>query len=244
VTLVLGYNRRTAIVISELDEYAEPGSRVDVVATSPPEEEDFLREVGPVSNLTVSLRRADTADRTVLDSLEIPDADRVVVMCDSEELSRQHADARVLITLLHLRDIADKTGADFTIVSEILEEADRELTRVANVDDIILSEQVTSYLLAQISENRELHEVFDELFQSEGSEIYMRPVNAYVTGDGEVTFATLVEAARLRGETAFGYRVAAHADDAAQSFGVHVNPSKSRLFGADSADRLIVLAEN
>ncbi len=244
VTLVLGYNRRTAIVISELDEYAEPGSRVEVVATSPPEEEDFLREVGPVSNLTVSLRRADTMDRTVLDSLEIPDADRVVVMCDSEELSRQHADARVLITLLHLRDIADQTGADFTIVSEILEEADRELTRVANVDDIILSEQVTSYLLAQISENRDLHEIFDELFQSEGSEIYMRPVDAYVTGEGEVTFATLVEAARLRGETAFGYRVAAHADDAAQSFGVHVNPSKSRLFGAHSTDRLIVLAED
>ena len=105
-------------------------------------------------------------------------------MCDSEQLSRQHADARVLVTLLHLRDIADRTGADFTIVSEILEEADRELTRVANVDDIILSEQVTSYLLAQISENRDLAEVFDELFQAEGSEIYMRPVEAYVTGDG------------------------------------------------------------
>jgi Trk K+ transport system NAD-binding subunit len=244
VTLVLGYNRRTATVISELDEYAEPGSRVDVVATTPPDQESFLTEVGPVQNLTVSLRHADTSDRSVLDTLEIPNADRVVVMCDSEELSRQHADARVLITLLHLRDIADKTGADFTIVSEILEEADRELTRVANVDDIILSEQVTSYLLAQISENRDLHEVFDELFQSEGSEIYMRPVHSYVTGDGSVSFATLVEAARQRGETAFGYRVAADANNSDESFGVHVNPTKSRAFGADSADRLIVLAED
>jgi voltage-gated potassium channel Kch len=244
VTLVLGYNTRTAAVISELDEYAKPGSRVDVVATDPPEETEFLAEVGPVNNLEVSLRRGDTGDRAVLDRLAVAEVDRVVVMCDSPELSRQHADARVLITLLHLRDIADRTGAEFTIVSEILEEADRELTRVANVDDIILSEQVTSYLLAQISENRDLHEVFDELFQSAGSEIYMRPVDAYVTGDGEVSFATLVEAARQRGETAFGYRVAAHASEADESYGVHVNPPKSQQFGVQPADRLIVLAED
>jgi len=244
VTLVLGHNARTAAVITELDKYAKPGSQVNVVATDPPGEADFLREVGPVRNLAVSLRRADTADRDVLDRLEIPDADRVVVMCDSGALSRQHADARVLITLLHLRDIADRTGADFTIVSEILEEADRDLIRVANVDDIILSEQVTSYLLAQISENRDLSEVFEELFQSEGSEIYMRPVEVYVTGEGQVSFATLVAAARQRGETAFGYRTAAHATNAEESFGVQLNPCKSIMFGADTADRLIVLAED
>jgi Trk K+ transport system NAD-binding subunit len=244
VTVVLGYNTRTAAVISELDDYAEPGSTVNVVATSPPEETEFLRAVGPLQNLTVSLGRADTDDRSVLDRLELPDADRVVVMCDSDQLSRQHADARVLVTLLHLRDIADRTGADFTIVSEILEEADRELTRVANVDDIILSEQVTSYLLAQISENRDLHEVFDELFQSEGSEIYMRPVEAYVDSSGDVAFATLVEAARQRGETAFGYRTAALADNAEESYGVHVNPAKSQQFDPQPADRLIVLAED
>ena len=46
MTLVLGYNRRTAAVISELDEYAEPGSRVEVVAADPPDEQAFLGEVG------------------------------------------------------------------------------------------------------------------------------------------------------------------------------------------------------
>jgi hypothetical protein len=241
-TLVLGYNSRTPAVISELDAYAQAGSRVEVVALAPPDEGRFLIEVGPLVNLAVTLRRADTADRALLDRIELGDVDRIVVMCDSEELSRGQADARVLVTLLHLRDIARQTQATFTIVSEILEEADRELARVANVDDIVLSEQVTSYMLAQISENRALADVFEELFQADGSEIYMRPVEAYIEGAGPVAFATLVDAARRRGETAFGYRIAALASDATQAYGVRVNPGKSQTFAPGVGDRVIVLA--
>jgi ion channel POLLUX/CASTOR len=244
VTHVYGYNRRTPAVISELDAYAEPGSRVEVVALDPPEESAFRAAVGPLENLTVDLRCADTADRGVLDQLTAADVDRVVVMCDSEQLGRGQADARVLVTLLNLRDIAQLTGGAFTIVSEILDEADRELARVANVDDIVLSEQVSSYMLAQISEDRRLAEIFDELFQADGSEIYMRPADAYADADGPVSFATLVEAARRRGETAFGYRIAAQASDASAAYGVRVNPAKSQQFTPAPGDRLIVLAED
>jgi Trk K+ transport system NAD-binding subunit len=243
-TLVLGYNRRTPAVVAELDEYAQPGSRVDVVALAPPSEEHFRDAVGEMTNVTINVRTGDTADRKLLDSLGAADTDRVIVMTDSELYERRHADARVLVTLLHLRDIAEQSGADFTIVSEILDEADRELARVANVDDIIVSEQVISYLLAQISENRDLAEVFEELFESEGSEVYMRPVERYVNGGGAaISFATLVEAAKRRGETAIGYRVAAHASQSEHLFGVRVNPSKSETFDPQPADKVIVLAE-
>ncbi len=60
----------------------------------------------------------------------------------------------------------------------------------------------------------------------------------------DVNFATLVEAARRRGETAIGYRVAAAAGDASDAFGVRVNPAKSERLRVASADRLIVLAED
>jgi voltage-gated potassium channel Kch len=243
-TLVLGYNRRTVAVISELDEYAQPGSRVDVVALDPPIDELFLEQVGPLQRLAVTVRAGDTADRALLQRLDVGTYDRVIVMCDSEALERRRADARVLVTLLHLRDIAERSGTDFTIVSEILDEADRELARVANVDDIIVSEQVISYLLAQISENRDLAAVFDELFRAEGSEVYMRPVQAYVANGAAVSFATLVESARRRGETAIGYRIAAHADSPDDAFGVRVNPRKAEQFTPQRDDRLIVLAED
>jgi len=129
-------------------------------------------------------------------------------------------------------------------VSEILDVADRDLATVAEPDDIVVSEQVLSYLLAQISENRDLSEVFDELLQAQGSEVYTRPVEHYVRRNGEIGFATLVEAAARRGETAFGYRVAAESRSADSGFGVHLNPRKSTRFRGEPGDRLIVLAED
>ncbi len=240
VTLILGYNHRAPLVISELSDYAPEGSRVDVVCDVPVDESVLTRVGGPMG---VTVRQADTTDRDILDELQITQYDRVIVLGYSDDLESAHADARSLMTLLHLRDIAQRTGGDFTIVSEILDEEDTELAKVANVDDIVVSDQILSLMLAQLSENRHLADVFAELFQADGAEIYLRPVERYVT-PGPVSFATLVEAAAQRGETALGYRSGAHARDSDNGYGIIVNPPKSDVFDAADGDRLVVLAED
>ena len=45
----------------------------------------------------------------------------MIVLAYSDDLDVQQADARSLVTLLHLRDIAERTGGEFTIVSELLD---------------------------------------------------------------------------------------------------------------------------
>lgn len=99
-----------------------------------------------------------------------------------------------------------------------------ELAEVTQADDFIVSNKLTSLMLAQISENRELSAVFADLFDPEGSEIYLKPAGDYVETGRSVTFYTVVEAARRRGEVAIGYRHLARAKTAAQSYGVVVNP--------------------
>lgn len=90
----------------------------------------------------------------------------------------------------------------------------------------------------------DLAEVFEELFAADGSEVYMRHAEDYVRAAATVSFATLVEAARRRGETAFGYRVAAQSGVADLDYGIRINPAKSESFAVASGDRLIVLAED
>jgi hypothetical protein len=58
-----------------------------------------------------------------------------------------------------------------------------------------------------------------------------------------VNFATLIEAASRRKETAFGYWSATAAQSTDAMFGIRVNPLKSHVFDAAPGDRLIVLAE-
>jgi hypothetical protein len=58
-----------------------------------------------------------------------------------------------------------------------------------------------------------------------------------------VDFTTILEAARRRGETAIGYRIAAHEHDSAAGYGVRLNPVRSETVAFGPADRIIVVAE-
>ena len=165
-----------------------------------------------------------------------------IVMAASEALEAEEADARTLITLLHLRDISDRIGHPFSIVSEMLDVRNRRLAEVTKADDFIVSNRLISLILAQVTENKGLNAVFTDLFDPEGAEVYLKPVNEYVTPGHEVNTATIVAAARNKGEIALGYRIAADSGNADKAYGVIINPSKDRLRTFSVADRIIVLA--
>jgi hypothetical protein len=186
---------------------------------------------------------ADTTDRRVLDRLNIPKYDRVIAMA-SDGIDPQQADARTLITLLHLRDISDKGGHDFSIVSEMLDIRNRELAEVTRADDFIVSEKLVSLILSQISENKALNAVFTDLFDPEGSEIYIKPAEDYVALGLPVNFYTVVEAARRRGAIAIGYRIKAEANDASKAYGVVVNPDKAKKISFAPGDKMVVISES
>jgi hypothetical protein len=155
----------------------------------------------------------------------------------------QQADARTLITLLHLRDIADRLNQDFSIVSEMLDIRNRELADATRADDFIVSDKLISLLLSQVSENRELAAVFTELFSPAGSEIYLKPAGDYVEPGRPVDFYTVLESARRQGQIAIGYRLCSRAFDHDAAYGVKLNPRKSDRFTLAPDDKVIVLAE-
>jgi len=242
-TLLLGWNEQGAAIVHELDRYVTPGSELTLVADVPGIAGIVEQECGDLVRQKLTCREADTKDRRILDSLGVETFDQVILLCYSEQLDVQEADARTLITLLHLRDMAEKGGHDFRIVSEMLDVRNRELAEVTQADDFIVSNKLTSLMLSQISENKELNAVFADVFDPDGSEIYLKPAGNYVELGVEVSFYTVVEAARRRGEVAIGYRQMAHAKDAGKSYGVAVNPKKSERLAFAKEDQVIVLAE-
>jgi voltage-gated potassium channel Kch len=241
-TLILGWNRRVPLIVRELNAYVAPGSRVTVVADGA-ESAGQLEDTGALANLTIELREGDTTDRPTIEALDVASYDHIILLC-SEALPVQQADGRVLVTLLHLRDIADKNNQDFSIVSEMMDLRNRALAEVTRPDDFIVSEKLVSLMLSQVSENKELAAVFADLFDPDGSEIYLKPAEAYIAPGTPVTFYTVVEAARRRGEVAIGYRHVAAATDPGKGYGVVVNPEKGNRITFSAGDKVIVLAEN
>ena len=242
-TLILGWNEKGSMIINELDNYVGAGSEILVVSDVSTSEEETSALKPGLSKQKLTYRNAAITERNILDEIKCAEYDHIIILCSNEK-EVQEADAEVLITLLHLRNISEQTGKNLSIVSEMRDVRNRALAEIAKADDFIVSDKLVSLLLSQISENKHLEKVFKDLFRSEGSEIYIRDMKDYVQPGKPVDFYTVIEAAAGRGETALGYRIVEHAQNADKAYGVVVNPKKSNKVTFSDIDKIIVLAED
>ena len=125
------------------------------------------------------------------------------------------------------------------------------LEPIGDDDDFVVSDHLVSLALAQISENKVLGSVFNSLFDTQGVEIYLKPVTNYVKTGQPVSFSTVVVAALRQNETAIGYRInaqrnlASGSDDNANiKYDIVLNPDKRLPLEFVDEDKIIVLAES
>lgn len=170
--------------------------------------------------------------------------DRVVVLCYRTILSAEEADARALMTLLQLRQFRKdnpELGNRISVLTEVLDIRDVQLARVTGSEDFIVSERITALMLAQLAEIPEREKVFEDLFETWGSELCMRPVSDYADPRPGLAYGAYVAAAHREGHLAIGYRATgARGKDLAAA--IHLDPPKSQPVDLKPDDRLIVVA--
>jgi voltage-gated potassium channel Kch len=242
--LMLGWNKHAVQIVHELDQYVSPGSNLMIVSSQPCIKDDIARCCPDLKHLSIQTREGDTTDRHLLDSLDLTSIDHVILLAYSDSMNIQQADSKTLVTLLHLRDIATKTGCHFTLVSEMLDVRNRNLAAVTKADDFIVSDRLISLIMTQVSVNPHLNAVFNELLDPEGCEICLKAPGDYVRTGVETDFYAVVAAASQIGETALGYRLDREATDEDTMYGVHLNPCKDVMITFEPNDRIILLAES
>jgi len=241
--LVLGWNDKAQAIIEELDNYVAPGSETIVICRHAGAREVLLNVAKRMRRQRVRFADGDVTHAATLAAVKATTFEHVILL-SYNDLAVQEADAKTLITLLHLRNLADAAGIRMSIVSEMMDLRNRALAQIARADDFIVSDKLVSLMMAQLSENANLDRVFKVLFSSEGSEIYIRPMSDYIRLGTTVDFYTVLEAAAQRGETAIGYRLMKYADDKDRGYGVNVNPKKSEKHSFAQNDQIVVLAED
>ncbi len=241
--LMLGWNGKAQAIIEELDNYVAPGSETIVICRQEGVRDTLLAVAKRMQRQKVRFADGDITHAATLAAVKAASFEHVILLSYSD-LPIQEADAKTLITLLHLRNLADSVGTRLSIVSEMMDIRNRALAQIARADDFIVSDKLVSLMMSQLSENKHLEKVFKVLFSSEGSEIYIRPMTDYVKLGTTVDFYTVLEAAAQRGETAIGYRIMKYADDKSRGYGVNVNPKKSEKHAFTEHDKIVVLAED
>lgn len=243
-TLILGWNNRGIRIIEELDNYVSAGSEVLILADGVDIDHDITELKSALEKQRLTYTKGDIIDRATLESLNVASYDHIILLSYTEGMDIQESDAKTLICLLHLRAMSEKAGKDFSIVSEMLDIRNRDLGVVAKADDFIVSDNLISLMLSQLSENKDLKKVYDILFEADGSEIYLKPVSRYVKTGEDMSFYTVLESAAELNEIAFGYRISSESSNSDEHFGVKINPNKNETINFSPEDYIIVLAED
>ena len=253
--LMLGWSPKAKIIISEYAEYVTEGSSVTVVLNAPtPETLAQISQLNEeVEDLTIELVRANAFEQDQLIALDPFSYDDIMVLPHglNSDTNPERIDTETIVLLLLLRGLKNQileSGKTITtkIVTEVLDSTNHSLIHQAGVNDFIISNRMVSMMFAQMSEEPDIKLVYDDLFQEDGSEMYVKPIDLYFDSlPATATFADLMLLAQKRdGEVCIGIKIGAKSGDADQNYGVNLIPPKTESFELREGDALVVVAED
>src|SRR4051794_727718 len=231
--LVVGWSVLGPKVVREIDQFAVPGTVVEIVVDPALVDPGEVRVDG-LLNTELRVHTTSAGPDELADLVAGAAFDQGIVLSYRDAVDAADGDARTLLTLLALRRAWPARGERAVrIVAEVLERDDVELAQAGGVDDWIVSDEVTSLMLAQLSERTELAAVFLDLFSPDGARLSFRPAHRYVGGE-PVSYGALVAAGAARDESVLGYREAA-------TGAVRLNPAKSEVLTLGADDQVLVV---
>lgn len=247
-------------MIAQLDTFLRPGSSLTLMNMVPIfERENRLSEGGldvtKLKNISLEHWQGNTVLKRHLTRLPLHTFDLIIVLADeSDETDTQMADSRTLTTMLLLRELVTREHTKrkralsqhdigSMILSEVLDPRTRSLINLANISNYVMSNDLISSALAQVTENRQMNAILSELMSAEGNEVYLKPARLYVMEDEELNFWGVMTRARNMNQCAVGYKLF---DPASRQHEEHVlNPDNREVRRAwHDQDMVVVIAED
>ncbi len=183
--LMLGWNPKIYPIMKEFDDYVAEGSTLTLVNSLPTHErQELIKEnVGELGTIQVRHLEGEFSSRALMEELQPQNYPNVMVLGDAiSAKSAEEADTRAIIALLLLRDMRRRSSLapNQRVCSEILDPKNRELAATTQINDIVISNEMVSMVLAQITYEPRVQAVLEDLLRSEGTEIYLKPLELYV----------------------------------------------------------------
>jgi hypothetical protein len=173
----------------------------------------------------------------------VPSYDCVVTLAD--ESNDDDPDARSIMTLLLLSEIVQPATETESvhIVSELYDPRNRELVARTVADEVIVTPEIVSMQLSQISKQPALETIYRELLSAGGTEICLKSAGRYVELGRPCTFNDLCLSAQAKMEIALGLRIGGSTETGQADLGVQLNPQRDEIWELTSNDSVVVLAQ-
>jgi len=248
--LILGWHSVGEIFISESADYLPEGTKVDIIFNKP--SKDLISKVEEMKSLythfEITLTNLDPLKLKNLNQIKPFEYNNIIILSqNTTDLNPDKIDSDTLIILILLRNIKQEGNIEVktNIITQVLNSENQEMITQTDVDDFIISNKLITMILAQLSENILIKELYDDLFSEDGSEIYVKSADLYFSEFPQtVRFGDLIGLAAKRDEICLGIRIESMSKDANSNFGIRLNLPKEEKVLISEDDFLVVLSED
>lgn len=247
--LIMECNTKLHMVLKEMSYYLCEGSQIFIAA-----DDESVSSVVPIEQIRELTEKGIGV--TVHNKFDVTDCDKVASLINLFKpnfildlsdygLSDEEADERTLQVLLYIYDYQKNHPAvKLGITCEMRTMRNQNLVRDTVSSDFIISRNIASLMMAQISEDRDIKAVIESLLSHEGFEVYMKSPKYYFNTDKPMDLFSMADAVAAKGEILIGYSKYGEVKDK-----IFVNPSKFEdgklnKIKLNDEDHLIVVAED
>jgi ion channel POLLUX/CASTOR len=228
---VLGWSELGHRVLTELDQYLPPKSHVELVIDGDAMT-DYEAPSMPYQRFELRYSVADSTNPEVLARLLADRSlDRLIVLASRGGGSSADADARVLLTVLELRQLL-RDRPEVQVIVELLDPRNVELVSSGCLEEFIVGDRIVSLLMAQLAENGELEHVFNTLLAADGPEISLVPAQSIVPAGHTTRVGSVAQQLLLSGHYLLGIR---------QGGKVRLNLGPEMTFSVAPGDAFVVV---
>ncbi|MFA5506483.1 MAG: hypothetical protein WC314_10110 [Vulcanimicrobiota bacterium] len=175
--LVLGWSTDLQVFLDELSAYPGESYQVSLIweHARPRERERLERLAENRSNLSLNFQQGALLDAAELARTDIREFDKILLLADQNQQPLVADAENVLRYVLLERHIASLQHK-LDLVVELNDEDNRPLLK-GTCPDILMTAEILSHLLAQVSTHRSLMWIYEELFTNGGTELRLRPLS-------------------------------------------------------------------
>ncbi|MEZ4399279.1 MAG: TrkA C-terminal domain-containing protein [Kofleriaceae bacterium] len=238
--LMLGWSHRVPPLLAEFAAYPREHFTIDVCSAIPAAERARELARGPAwPTITVRQLERDFTVPGELAAIAPAEYDNVILLGSNWLDSREAADSRTVLANLLLRDLVPAVGRPDVLV-ELLDPTSEALVE-GLPGEVLITPEIVSHIMAQVTLRPELGSVFDELFGPAGAETHFIPAPACGLVGRKVTFADAMAAAASIGGVAMGFRRGG--ERRTPTGGVYLNPPRAQLWTLADDDDVIILID-
>lgn len=232
--LIIGANDIIYSLLKELESYLGDSSYISVYYNK--EYFKFNKYITQNPKIDIKKYNVNTSSRNVLEKIDYDNFDYIIILSYKDHFKLDESDSISFISLMYIRDILKKRNLRKSITTEMLSNKNEELIHSNENDDFIISSRLDSLLLAQYSQNPYLSDIYNELFDEKGSEIYLKPVTDYINISEKYSIKDICRICIHKGELFIGYKIYANND-------IVINPNKKTQIDFSEKDRIIVISK-